>query len=169
MVHRLTHEQRQAASRMIRARLVAASLHFRAKPGGTDRPHLGNGGTPLFFDGKGGVRAALSTSARSAQLAEAFGWLDRYIRPIIQRGRRPDATDQEREAAHQAAHAFDAVRLWVRTQTGQTDESLNSILRNRRISPSTFKRRFARGIRIIKQGLLDEGKIVAPPVRVEAA
>jgi hypothetical protein len=168
MVHRLTPEQRHVASRMIRARLVAASLHLRAKRPVQDRPHLGVGGTPLFFDGQGGVRAVLATSEPEEQLAEAFGWLDRYIRPVIERSRRPGATDEERKAAHRAAHAFEAVRLWVRTQTGQTDESLNAILIARRISTTTFKRRFARGIRMIKQGLLDEGKIVVPPVRVEA-
>lgn len=143
MVHRLTPEQLQAASRMIRARLVDASRHLRQ--------------TPVVSDGLGQWRPALSSTERSIQLAEALTWLDCYIRPAIEQKDDP-------ELSHRAAHAFDALRLYMRTQTGQTDETLNAILRARHLPRSTFARRITFGIRLIKQGLMDDGKIVVPPV-----
>ena len=146
MVHRLTPEQRQVASRMIRSRLVDASRHLRQ--------------TPVVSDGLGRWRAALSTSARSVQMAEALSWLDCYIRPAIEQKDDP-------ELSHRAAHAFDALRLYTRTQSGQTDDRLNAILKERGLARSTFARRIAFGVRLIKQGLINDNKIVISPVHEE--
>jgi len=88
--------------------------------------------------------------------------------PLIERGKRPGATKAEREAGYQAEAARKALMLWAKSQAGMTG-SVHSILRELHVSPTTFKRRMAHAVRLIKQGLVDDGLIVVPPIFCMAA